>query len=143
MEEKKGSKLSSGTFQSPPEEKKLDEKHDPIEALSTIMIDNSHKLTNVCSTHYKTIGGAHNHYVIKSKTGTVLGSLKFQDGEPKETGVNGIMNEDLLAVLIDRLKGFQSGPFSCKENEVALSKVQSALVMLKDRTKKLEGVVKK
>ena len=35
--------------------------------------------------------------------------IEFQNGPVKEKGVNGIHNEDLIAIVIDRLAGFQSG----------------------------------
>ena len=59
--------------------------------------------------------------------------LKFQDGNPNEC-INGISNEALLAVLIDRLSSFQSGKFACTENQVALEGCLSAMGALKSRT---------
>lgn len=63
-------------------------------------------------------------------------AIHFQRGPIKEVGVNGVTNEVLLAVLIDRLKGFQSGSFACHENALALASVEFALTVLKERTKK-------
>jgi len=62
--------------------------------------------------------------------------INFQKGPIKEHGVNGIHNEDLLCIVIDRLQGFQSGPFKCKENAMALTKIEEALMWLNKRTKK-------
>lgn len=59
--------------------------------------------------------------------------IRFQDGNPAQ-GVNGISNEALLAIVEDRLKGFQSGPFACDTNAMALSSVQAALAVLKARS---------
>ena len=42
----------------------------------------------------------------------------------KEAGKNGIHNEDLLVIVIDRLRGFQSGPFKCRENAIAITKLE-------------------
>lgn len=61
--------------------------------------------------------------------------LQFQRGPIKEVGVNGLTNEALLAVLIDRLRGFQSGPFSCRENALALTKLEEARMWLFERTR--------
>jgi hypothetical protein len=61
-------------------------------------------------------------------------TIKFQNGSILEVGINGISNESLLTVLIDRLEGFQSGSFACEENSSALFHVQSALDVLKART---------
>lgn len=60
--------------------------------------------------------------------------LAFQKGPIKEVGVNGITNEALLAILIDRMEGFQAGPYRCHENGVALSHLHSALRYLHERT---------
>lgn len=60
--------------------------------------------------------------------------IKFQNGPIAEAGVNGISNEALLAIVEDRLKGFQSGPYACRENALALTKLQEALVWLHSRT---------
>lgn len=60
--------------------------------------------------------------------------LFFQDGAIKEVGVNGITQEALLAIVIDRLRGFQSGQFACNENARALSHVKRALRQLQVRT---------
>lgn len=61
--------------------------------------------------------------------------IRFQNGTVNEAGVNGVTNESLLAIVEDRLKGFQSGPFACRENAVALTKVQEALMWLHKRSK--------
>lgn len=43
--------------------------------------------------------------------------------------------EALLAVVIDRLRGFQSGPYGCRENAVALTKIEEATMWLQKRTR--------
>lgn len=65
---------------------------------------------------------------------TSLTSVRFQNGPIQENDVNGCQNEDLLAIVIDRLQGFQSGNFSCRENAIALTKCQEALMWLEKRT---------
>jgi hypothetical protein len=59
----------------------------------------------------------------------------FQNGPIQEAGVNGISNEALLAIVEDRLKGFSSGPFACRENAIALTHVQDAMHWLHHRTR--------
>lgn len=61
--------------------------------------------------------------------------IDFQNGPIQEAGVNGISNEALLAIVEDRLLGFQSGPYSCRENAVALTKIQEAMMWLQKRTR--------
>jgi hypothetical protein len=58
----------------------------------------------------------------------------FQNGPIKESGINGITQEALLAVVIDRLRSFQAGPFSGRENAIALTHCEEALMWLQRRT---------
>lgn len=60
--------------------------------------------------------------------------IKFQEGPIKESGVNGVMNEDLLAMVITRLQHFQKSEFACRENAVALTKLEEAMMWLDKRT---------
>ena len=61
--------------------------------------------------------------------------VRFQNGPLQETKPNGISNEALLAIVEDRLLGFQSGEFACRENAVALTKIQEAMLWLQKRTR--------
>jgi len=49
-------------------------------------------------------------------------------------GANGISNESLLAIVADRLECFQDGPYKCRENALALTKIQEAMMWLQRRT---------
>jgi hypothetical protein len=82
-------------------------------------------------------GGACHTYRVSVDEETCVYSqvLEFQNGPIQEVGVNGISVEALLAIVEDRLIGFQSGQFSCRENAVALTKVQEALMWLGKRTR--------
>jgi len=60
--------------------------------------------------------------------------ILFQNGPIAEVGVNGVTQEVLLAIVIDRLRSFQAGPFSCRENAIALTKCEEALHWLQQRT---------
>lgn len=62
-------------------------------------------------------------------------TIKFQNGPVLEVGYNGISNEALLAIVEDRLLGFQSGQFACRENAIALTKLQEAIMWLQKRTR--------
>lgn len=61
-------------------------------------------------------------------------SVNFQNGPIAEYGINGVTQEILLAIVIDRLRSFQSGPFSSRENALALTKCEEALHWLQQRT---------
>jgi hypothetical protein len=80
-------------------------------------------------------GGAHHYYAV-DVAGSENGlDVKFQNGPIAEAGVNGVTHEALLAILIDRLRCFQSGPFACRENALALTKMEEAMFWLNSRTR--------
>jgi hypothetical protein len=64
----------------------------------------------------------------------VLTTIRFQKGPIKENGVNGIHHEDLIAIVIDRLESFQESEYSCRENVIAITKLDEALHSLRRRT---------
>lgn len=68
---------------------------------------------------------------IEPKSRTVI---LFQNGPINEVGVNGLTQEVLLAIVADRLRSFQSGPYACRENALALTKVEEAQQWLQHRT---------
>lgn len=83
-------------------------------------------------------GNACHEYQIEPTVGNAKGVfIQFQNGPLKETNdlPNGLSNESLLAVLIDRMQGFQSGAFSCRENAIALTHLEEAMMWLQKRTR--------
>ena len=64
----------------------------------------------------------------------LLGMVHFQEGPIKECGVNGVCNEDLIAMVICRLEHFQKSEFACRENALAITKLEEALLWLRKRT---------
>jgi len=98
-------------------------------------------------------GGASHVYEVLSTTklendpAVLYCSIKFQKGPIREAGVNGCHQEDLLAIIIDRLRSFQEGPFPCRENAFALTKCEEAMHWLNHRTAErtkrgVEGITK-
>ena len=63
-----------------------------------------------------------------------LAEVCFQDGPIKEVGINGIQNEPVIAILIDRLNYLDS-QFSSPYNKAAIYHLQLALDSLQQRTK--------
>lgn len=61
--------------------------------------------------------------------------VNFQSGPIAEAGVNGISQEALLAIVEDRLVCFQAGPYACRENAIALTHIQDAMMWLQKRTR--------
>lgn len=90
-----------------------------------------------------TCGGSDHYYVIT--TPQYLNTLKFHhmraaDVPPVEA--NGVTNEALLAIVLDRLEGFQKDEFACVENAKAISHIVHALEWMRMRTaqRKQQGV---
>lgn len=64
---------------------------------------------------------------------SLLTSIHFQQGDPFEVGVNGIRNEDLLRILIERVSSFRTSNPSDLENDNALSHLYEAYWWLNQR----------
>ena len=63
--------------------------------------------------------GASNVYEIHVDPSEPL-RLQFHTGPVDPQQLGGVSLEALLAIVIHRLEGFQSGPFKCKDNDDAL-----------------------
>lgn len=81
-------------------------------------------------------GGANHVYQVEFGAGLAkqMVLINFQNGPIAEVGVNGLTQEVLLAIVIDRLQSFQKGPFACRENALALTKLEEAKHWLFSRT---------
>jgi hypothetical protein len=82
-------------------------------------------------------GGSHFYTATVSEGGLEKWSCPlppFQKGPLKETGLNGISDEVLLAIVIDRLEGFQTGPFKSRHNALAITNLEQGLMWLQKRT---------
>lgn len=82
-------------------------------------------------------GGACHEYQVfgNSESQGWTQKIFFQNGPVKEFGCNGLTQECLLAIVLDRLRGFQSGDFACRENAIALTHIETALMFLQKRTR--------
>ncbi len=96
----------------------------------------------------KGIGGAAHDYMIV-KAGTVhpstddtitvnpddiLLTVHFQEGaRDDDKSTAGVLGCDLLEIVRDTLKGFQSGKFATRENACALTHIEEALMWLNRR----------
>ncbi|MDR1695605.1 MAG: hypothetical protein LBR69_03100 [Endomicrobium sp.] len=76
----------------------------------------------------------HLYHVISEQSGEILGAVHFQEGPIRETRVNGVMNEDLLLMVLERLNCFQNSEFKCRENALAITKIEEAVMWLRKRT---------
>ena len=72
----------------------------------------------------------HDFQIKRTSDDTTLTKIHFQQGALDEKGPNGILNEDLLMMIIDRVESFQSSKLKCRENENALQHLYEALFWL-------------
>lgn len=82
-------------------------------------------------------GGANHVYQI-SGTGpntALMCVISFQNGPIQEVELNGVTQEALIAICMDRLRGFQSGKFACENNAFALEHLELGLGYLQQRTR--------
>ena len=83
-------------------------------------------------------GGAYHHYIVshgldpeRDETRT---DIKFQKGPRNEDGsIGGVLDVDLLEIVRDGLKCFQSGEFATRENACALTHIEEALMWMNKR----------
>lgn len=107
-----------------------------MQKLSTIQ--KREKLNEVYAVDEKGNGGAHHIYDIKQKVdnGGILDMQRivFQNGARKERGsTTGVLDIDLLEIARHRLQCFQQGDFSSRENAIALTHIEEALMWLNRR----------
>lgn len=89
---------------------------------------------------------ANHHYQVFPTNSQVEGvppsaftNIYFQKGPIKENGINGIHNEDLISIAIDRLESFQNSEYKCRENALAITKLEEAMMWLRKRTSDREN----
>ena len=68
--------------------------------------------------------------------------IKFQSGPIPIVGVNGCHIEDVIDLLVERLRDFNDGPLRCRENSLAITSLEEAgLWLLKRRINRIaQGV---
>lgn len=99
--------------------------------LSTIQ--KREKLNTVYAVDEAGVGGANHEYAVKCGE-NCEGRIVFQNGPRKDpNSTHGVLDTDLLEIVRDRLKGFQSGEFSCRENACALTHIEEALMWMNRR----------
>lgn len=75
-----------------------------------------------------------NYASLDFPTGSTIMEIQFQCGPIPQNGINGVGIENVLEVCRARLQMFQEGPFKCRENALALTKIEEALLWLGART---------
>lgn len=101
-------------------------------------IQKRHKLNEVYREGEVGPGGAYHRYsiyhIMPPPQDDFSAYIQFQDGprnEPNSTA--GVLDCDLLEIVRDRLTAFQSGPYACRENAVALTHIEDALLWMNKR----------
>ena len=104
--------------------------------LSTIQKREKLNVVNVLDTQGN--GGAHHKYSIESydENGDIhrLTEIQFQNGARKlPSSVHGVLDTDLLEIARHRLQCFQKGEFATRENAIALTHIEEALLWMNKR----------
>lgn len=105
----------------------------PLRQLDHHKVNPANDRLNVTVMDQPGAAGACHQYMIDGE-GIDPVFIDFQDGPIAEVGVNGLTHEVLLAILQDRLEGFQSGPYAHLYNDLALQHIVAAQTILKKRT---------
>lgn len=103
-------------------------------ALSTIQ--KREKLNDVYAIGEPGPGGAYHTYSITTRRGpeAIAGTVQFQCGPRKDPGSTpGVLDTDLLEIVRHRLQCFQVGEFATRENAVALTHIEEALMWMNKR----------
>lgn len=123
---------------------------DAAREITSHKVNGLNELLKIEAQGIPTPGGANHQYhiTLQSRVMESFLLMTFQVGNLNSVDVNGISNEALLAIVIDRMEGFQKGPFACRENALALTKLQEAMHWLHHRTRErvargVEGTLQK
>lgn len=104
--------------------------------MSVVNLGTSEHSTIEGADRSRSTGGAKTVYsIFANGTGNILSLIKFQNGNPFEE-VNGVFNEDLINIVIDRLLDFQAGEHASVENDDAITHLFAALSSMRVRTEK-------
>ncbi|MBU3205137.1 ABC transporter ATPase [Clostridium algidicarnis] len=99
-------------------------------------IQKREKLNDVYAVDEKGNGGAnHIYHIINANNGFAKPwIIPFQCGPRKEkSSQDGVLDTDLLEIVRHRLQCFQAGPYSSKENAIALTYIEMALTYMNKR----------
>jgi len=102
--------------------------------LSTIQ--KREKLNEVYAVDEKGNGGAYHEYLIadNNEPADVYVRIQMQNGARKlHNSKHGVLDTDLLEIVRHRLQCFQQGEFSTRDNAVALTHIEEALMWMNRR----------
>jgi hypothetical protein len=82
-------------------------------------------------------GGASHSYAVSYQTrntGSHVADVQFQKGpRDVEGSTPGVTDIALLAIVRDRLESFNAGDYRCRENAIALTHIEEAMMWMKER----------
>lgn len=111
-----------------------------MDKLSTIQKRNN--LNEVIRVDEPGAGNACHEYMIQRRVFPVgeaeqvvpIANIQFQHGPRNEEGsTTGVLDQDLLEIVRDRLKAFQTGDYATRENACALTHIEEALMWMNKR----------
>ena len=79
--------------------------------------------------------GGYTYLAVEDDQGIPAVQITWQDGIIGDAGQNGAFVEDLLEAVRQRLQFFNSTEFRCRENSIAITKIEEALQWLDWRTR--------
>lgn len=115
----------------------MSEKIHELKKISTIQKRNN--LNTVFRDGDPGPGGAYHDYVVDHSykdhnEGFDFSRIAFQKGPRNDPDArHGVLDVDLLEIVRDRLTAFQAGPFACRENAIALTHIETALLFMNKR----------
>lgn len=105
-----------------------------------VTIQKRNNLNIVLAVGEKGAGGAIHTYEIAANEENpewpkaTLAYIQFQHGPRNEEGsIRGVLDGDLLEIVRDRLKAFQAGEYATRENAIALTHIEEALLWMNKR----------
>lgn len=118
--------------------RKIYDKENKMRELDTIQ--KMGKLNTVYAADEPGVGGANHVYFIEGNIVerpirvTYGEHIQFQNGPRKDPqSAHGVLDTDLLEIVRDRLKSFQSGEFATDDNARALEHIEIALMYMNKR----------
>jgi hypothetical protein len=102
-----------------------------MEKLNTIQKHNNLNEVYVLDETHPINNGHHRYRVMSYPFSS---DIQFQNGPRNEqSSIQGILDVDLLEIVRHRLQSFQSGKYATRENAIALTHIEEALLWMNKR----------
>lgn len=92
---------------------------------------------NLNDVYYKNIIGPGNgiHEYSIARDGDVILNIQYQCGPRNDPeSIPGVLDQDLLEIVRHRLQSFQKGEYATRENALALTHIEEALMWMAKRS---------